>query len=53
MRRAMFFGCAMGSFCVEGIGPRRLLDVTRMDLRKRMEAFTALVETGGPLVVPE
>lgn len=53
MRRAMFFGCALGSFCVEGIGPRRLLDVTRADLKTRMDAFTALVETGGPLVLPE
>ena len=53
MRRAMFFGCALGSFCVEGIGPRRLLDVTRADLKKRMEAFTALVDTGGALVIPE
>jgi sugar/nucleoside kinase (ribokinase family) len=53
MRRAMFFGCALGSFCVEGIGPRRLLEVTRADLERRMQAFTALVETGGPLVVPE
>jgi sugar/nucleoside kinase (ribokinase family) len=53
MRRAMYFGSALGSFCVEGIGPRRLLEVTQSDLRKRMEAFTALVETGGPVVIPE
>jgi sugar/nucleoside kinase (ribokinase family) len=53
MRRAMYFGSALGSFCVEGIGPRRLLDVAPADLRRRMEAFAALVETGGPVVVPE
>ncbi len=53
MRRAMYFGSALGSFCVEGIGPRRLLDVTSNDLRKRMEAFMSLVETGGPVVLPE
>lgn len=53
MRRAMYFGAALGSFCVEGIGPRRLLNVTQSDLRKRMEAFMALVETGGPVVLPE
>ena len=29
LRRAMFFGSALGSFCVEGIGPTRLLDVTQ------------------------
>ncbi len=53
MRRAMFFGSALGSFCVEGIGPRRLLDVSRADLKKRMEAFMTLVETGGPVTLPE
>ena len=53
MRRAMYFGSALGSFCVEGIGPRRLLDVSAADLRKRMEAFMALVETGGPVGIPE
>lgn len=53
MRRAMYFGSALGSFCVEGIGPRRLLEVSREDLDKRMKAFTALVETGGPVSIPE
>ena len=53
MRRAMYFGSALGSFCVEGIGPRRLLEVTQADLEKRMKAFTALVETGGPVGLPE
>jgi sugar/nucleoside kinase (ribokinase family) len=49
MRRAMYFGSALGSFCVEGIGPRRLLDVSEGDLRNRMGAFHSLVETGGPV----
>ena len=53
MRRAMYFGSAMGSFCVEGIGPRRLMEVTRADLKSRMAAFMSLVETGGPVVLPE
>ncbi len=53
MRRAMYFGSALGSFCVEGIGPRRLLEVTHADLESRMKAFTALVETGGPVQIPE
>jgi sugar/nucleoside kinase (ribokinase family) len=52
MRRAMYFGCALGSFCVEGIGPRRLLDVTQQDLRKRMSQFMGLVETGGIVELP-
>ncbi|MBX3188654.1 MAG: sugar kinase [Labilithrix sp.] len=53
MRRAIYFGSALGSFCVEGIGPRRLLDVTRADLAKRMAQFVSLVETGGPVGLPE
>lgn len=53
MRRAMYFGSALGSFCVEGIGPRRLLGVTRADLKKRMADFMTLVETGGPVGLPE
>ncbi len=52
MRRAMFFGSALGSFCVEGIGPRRLLDVTQGDLKKRMDQFMSLVETGGAVGIP-
>ncbi len=52
MRRAMYFGSALGSFCVEGIGPRRLLDVSQGDLRKRMAQFLALVETGGIVELP-
>lgn len=53
MRRAMYFGSALGSFCVEGIGPRKLLEVTRADLKKRMADFMTLVETGGPVGLPE
>jgi sugar/nucleoside kinase (ribokinase family) len=49
MRRAMFFASAMGSFCVEDIGPRRLLGVTRRDLRARLDQFLAMVEYGGDL----
>jgi sugar/nucleoside kinase (ribokinase family) len=52
MRRAIYFGSALGSFCVEGIGPRRLLDVTKGDLKKRMDQFMALVETGGHVGFP-
>ena len=49
IRRAIYFGSAMGSFCVEGIGPRRLLQVTPKDLAERMKLFMALVDTGGPV----
>jgi sugar/nucleoside kinase (ribokinase family) len=53
LRRAIYFGSALGSFCVEGIGPKRLLDVGPKDLAARMAAFTALVETGGPVALSE
>jgi sugar/nucleoside kinase (ribokinase family) len=52
MRRAIYFGSALGSFCVEGIGPRRLLEVTKADLKKRMDQFMSLVETGGHVSLP-
>jgi sugar/nucleoside kinase (ribokinase family) len=53
MRHAIYFGAALGSFCVEGIGPKRLLEVGRTDLAQRMKAFMALVETGGPVVLSD
>jgi hypothetical protein len=52
IRKAMFFAAALGSFCVEGIGPARLLAVTRADLTTRMASFARLVEHGGDLSVP-
>ncbi|MBN9165773.1 MAG: sugar kinase, partial [Myxococcales bacterium] len=36
IRKAIYFGSALGSFCVEGIGPKRLLDVGAKNLDKRM-----------------
>lgn len=53
IRRAIYFGSALGSFCVEGIGPKRLLEVSPDDLAKRMQQFMALVATGGPVTLPE
>jgi sugar/nucleoside kinase (ribokinase family) len=49
LRRAMFFASALASFCVEDIGPRRLMAITEADLRKRLEAFRDLVDYGGDL----
>src|SRR5580704_11893549 len=39
IRKAMFFASALGSFCVEGIGPARLLAVSRADLASRLASF--------------
>lgn len=47
MRRAMFFASALGSFCVEGIGPQRLSAMGRVDLMKRLSYFAKLVDYGG------
>lgn len=49
MRRAMFFASALGSFCVEDIGPRRILTIGKADLSKRIDAFCKLVDYGGEL----
>jgi len=49
MRRAMFFASALGSFCVEDIGPKRLLAIGKHDLSARIDAFCRLVDYGGEL----
>ncbi len=49
MRRAMFFASSLGSFCVEGIGPSRLLAIGRADVATRIAAFSRLVDYGGGL----
>jgi sugar/nucleoside kinase (ribokinase family) len=49
LRRAMYFASALGSFCVEDIGPKRLLSLKSSELGARIEAFRALVDFGGEL----
>jgi len=49
LRRAMFFAASLASFCVEGIGPRRLLTAQRQDLRQRLDGFSQMVDYGGTL----
>jgi sugar/nucleoside kinase (ribokinase family) len=49
IRKAMFFGSALGSFCVEAVGPARLLTIGRSDLASRIGAFARLVDYGGDL----
>ncbi len=53
LRRAMFFASAMGSFCVEDVGPRRLLEVRKEDLRRRLDAFVHMIDYGGDLPFAE
>ncbi len=52
LRKALFFASAMGSLCVEGIGPSRLLAIGRAEVAARIAAFAKLVDYGGDLVVP-
>ena len=52
LRKALYFAAAMGSFCVEGIGPSRLLGMRRSDLAARIAAFGRLVDHGGQLSLP-
>jgi sugar/nucleoside kinase (ribokinase family) len=52
MRQALFFASAMGSFCVEGIGPARLQAIGRSELAARIASFAKLVDRGGDLVLP-
>lgn len=49
LRRAMFVASAMGSFCVEDVGPARLLRLDHEELEKRLAAFTRMVDYGGEL----
>jgi sugar/nucleoside kinase (ribokinase family) len=49
MRRALFFASAMGSFCVEGIGTKKVASLTGRDLARRIDQFRALVDYGGKL----
>ena len=44
MKRAIIYGSAMASFCVEDFGPRKLKEVTQLDLKKRIQKFIDLVK---------
>lgn len=44
MKRAIIFGSAMASFCVEKFGTERLLEVTDEELENRVQEFVDLVQ---------
>jgi sugar/nucleoside kinase (ribokinase family) len=44
MKRAVIFGSAMASFCVEQFGPRRLKTLTSQELQDRVQVFINLVD---------
>jgi sugar/nucleoside kinase (ribokinase family) len=51
LRCAMFYASALASFCVEDVGPARLLRLTDAELKARIEGFRALVDFGGKLAL--
>jgi sugar/nucleoside kinase (ribokinase family) len=52
VRSAMFFAAALGSFCVEDVGPAGLLRCGRSELHARIAAFGRLVQHGEDLALP-
>lgn len=44
MKRAVIYGSAMASFCVEKFGPQRLKDVTQEEIEERVQVFIELVD---------
>ncbi|MCB9032634.1 MAG: sugar kinase [Chitinophagales bacterium] len=44
MKRAVIFGSAMASFCVEKFGPQRLKEVTKQEIDERVQVFIELVD---------
>ena len=44
MKRAVIYGSAMASFCVEEFGPRRLKTLTRDEIERRVRVFIELVD---------
>jgi sugar/nucleoside kinase (ribokinase family) len=44
MKRAIIFGSAIASFCVERFGIQRLLEISKADLEERVHEFVDLVQ---------
>jgi len=44
MKRAIYFGSVMASFCVEKFGTEKLTNITQKDIDKRLQEFIKLVK---------
>lgn len=44
MKRAVIYGSAMASFCVEKFGPERLKELNRQEIEDRVQVFIELVD---------
>ena len=42
MKRAIVYGSAMASFCVEKFGPERIIDLTQAEIDARVQEFVLL-----------
>lgn len=49
MKRAVIFGSAMASFCVEKFGVERLLELTELEIHERVRQFVRLVDFQMPV----
>ena len=47
LRRALMMASAVASFCVEGVGTRRLSTVTREQVSSRLDSLRSLVHLEG------
>lgn len=48
LRRAVLYGSALASFCVERFGPERLRDLTMREIDERVRLFGELTRVDGP-----
>lgn len=44
MKRAIIYGSAMASFCVEKFGPERIINLTQKQVEERVQEFVELVQ---------
>jgi hypothetical protein len=44
MKRAVVYGSAIASFCVEKFGTQKLEEITENDLKERVQKFVTLVQ---------
>ena len=44
MKRALIYGSAMASFCVEKFGTERLRELTQEDIQNRVNQFISLMQ---------
>lgn len=46
VKRAIVYGTIMASFCIESFGPRRLMEISREDIERRLREFIGMISFG-------